>query len=424
MTKTSVLLAATALLVLAGAAAAAIPDQPTFHRDVEPILQANCQNCHRSKPIDISGMVAPFALTSYEEARPWAKSVARAVSAKEMPPWFATEEFHGVFENERSLTEDEIATIVRWANTGATKGDAADAPAPLEFRDSKWWLGQPDLIIKLPEPLWVGDDVVDWQPSVYIEITEDMLPKDRFLKAIECRPGSEWVHHVVINDMAPSGSGDELSEIAGKLIGGLAPGSEPALHPEGFGTLLRTGAKLRVNMHYNKEAGEGTGFWDQTEMGFFFYPEGAVVREVQNAPIGLLDFEIPPLESDWVVGMARTFDRPFSVLSLLPHMHVRGVAATFEAFYPDGRQEVLLDVPEYDYNWQVDYQYPEPRHFPAGTRIEVTMTFDNSTENESNPDPNKAISFGLLTQDEMALGFMQWSWDDEEMPGATGGGGQ
>ena len=185
MTKTSVLLAATALLVFAGAAAAAIPDQPTFHRDVEPILQANCQNCHRSKPIDISGMVAPFALTSYEEARPWAKSVARAVSAKEMPPWFATEEFHGVFENERSLTEDEIATIVRWANTGATKGDAADAPAPLEFRDSKWWLGQPDLIIKLPEPLWVGDDVVDWQPSVYIEITEDMLPKDRFLKAID-----------------------------------------------------------------------------------------------------------------------------------------------------------------------------------------------------------------------------------------------
>ena len=340
-----------------------------------------------------------------------------------MPPWHATEKFHGIFRNERSLTQDEIDTIVRWVANGAPKGDAADAPEPLVFRDSKWWLGEPDMIVKLPEPLWVGDEVVDWQPNVCIELTDDVFPENRYLRAVECRPGSDVVHHVVINTTDPGGAGDEISRVAGKLIGGLAPGDEPSMAHDGFGTLLRKGTTLRVNMHYNKEAGPGTGVYDQTEIGFYFWPKDQLVREVNNAPIGLFDFEIPPGQKDWLVGMARTFDRPFSVLSLLPHMHVRGTAAEFVAYYPDGTREQLLDVPRYDYNWQTSYEHPEPRQFPAGTRIEVKMRFDNSTNNESNPDPETAIRFGLTTTaDEMALGFMQWAWDDEEVdPAATAG---
>ena len=143
---------ALALTMLAAPAAWAVdvPEQPTFNRDVLPILQENCQECHRPKAINISGMVAPFALISYDEARPWAKSIAKAVESRKMPPWFATEEFHGVFRNERGLTTDEIETVVRWAATGASRGLEQDAPPPLEFNDSEWWLGEPDLVVSLP----------------------------------------------------------------------------------------------------------------------------------------------------------------------------------------------------------------------------------------------------------------------------------
>ena len=186
-------IAATTLILLAVPAtwAATVPEQPTFNRDVLPILQANCQECHRPKPINISGMVAPFALTSYDEARPWAKSIARAVESRKMPPWFATEEFHGVFRNERGLDSDEIATIVRWAATGADRGLEEDAPPPLEFDDSEWWLGEPDLVVTLPDPVWVSDDVKDWQPTFEIVLTElfgDLLriylPIDHAYRAI------------------------------------------------------------------------------------------------------------------------------------------------------------------------------------------------------------------------------------------------
>jgi hypothetical protein len=195
----------------------------------------------------------------------------------------------------------------------------------------------------------------------------------------------------------------------GSNIGGLAPGAEPRLMQEGYGVLLRKGSELRVSMHYHKEAGPGTGVYDQTKMGFFFYPKGAEVKPVNIAPIGNMDFEIPPGQGKWVVGMAQTFERPITILNYLPHMHLRGAAAEYTAFYPDGRSEVLLSVPRYDYNWQLAYEYPVPRTLPAGTRIEVKMVFDNSTNNLSNPDPAKAIRFGLETTAEMALGWMYWA---------------
>jgi len=417
------LCAAVAIAIVAlPVAAADVPAAPTFHEDVEPILQDNCQGCHRPKPLNMSGMIAPFALTSYEDARPWAKAIAKAVESRVMPPWGASEKFHGVFRNERSLSAEEIETVVRWAKSGAAAGNPASAPPPREFQGGEWWLGEPDLVVKLPEPVWVGDDVKDWQPNIFVELPADLLPRDRYIRAVECQPGSDrGVHHVVINTMEP-GEGNAIAEVTGKLIGGLAPGDEPTLAHEGYGMLLKKGTTLRVNMHYNKEPGPGTGFYDQTAIGFFFYPEGAEVKETITAPIGLFDFEIPPGEKEWTVGMAQTFDRPFTVLAMLPHTHVRGVAAEYVAHFPDGRVEQLLDVPKYDYNWQISYEYPEPRHFPAGTRIEVRMVYDNSSENPSNPDPTKAVRFGLETQEEMALGWMQWSWDDEVPASATGGG--
>lgn len=398
--------------IVAPVALGAAPAKPTFTKDVQPILQENCQECHRPKPIKMSGLVAPFSLSSYEEARPWAKAIAKAVTDRAMPPWFATEEFHGVFRNERSLTQDEIDTIVNWVEQGAARGNPKDAPAPVSYPEQEWWLGPPDLIVPLPEKIWVGDDIEDWQPNINIQLTEDIFPEDRWIKSIEAQADATSVHHIVVYSVNPHQ--EMRQEAAGGLgygnIGGLAPGAEPSLLQDGYGIQLQKDSVLRVSMHYHKEPGPGTGEWDQSRLGFYFYDKDADVIPISIEPIGDLRFEIPPFEKAHVVSMEHTFDKDFKVLNYLPHMHLRGVAAKYTAYLPDGSEEVLLDVPRYDYNWQLYYEYPEPRDFPAGTRIKVDMTFDNSADNESNPDPSKSVRFGASTTDEMALGWMYYSW--------------
>lgn len=400
----------------ASAVHAEAPARPTFTKDVLPIFQENCQECHRPKPISISGLVAPFALTSYEEARPWAKAIGEAVAKKYMPPWFASDEFHGVFRNERSLTQDQIDTIVRWVESGAPRGNPSDAPDPVEFSDKEWWIGEPDLVVPLPEKVWVGDEVEDWQPMIPVQLTEEQLPEDRWIKSIEAQADADCVHHIVVYSTNPHQA--PRTEAGGQLgygnIGGLAPGAEPSLVQDGYGILLKKNSVLRISMHYHKEPGPGTGEFDQSRLGLFFYDKGEEVTPINIEPIGDLGFEIPPNKAEHVVTTDYTFDRAFKVLNYLPHMHLRGVAAKYTAFFPDGTDEVLLSVPRYDYNWQLYYEYPEPREFPAGTRIQVDLTFDNSTENPSNPDPNKTVRFGASTSDEMALGWMYYSWVEDD----------
>lgn len=405
------------IVALVAPAASGDPvERPTFTRDVLPILQENCQTCHRTKPINMSGMVAPFALMTYEGTRPWATAIRKAVSTRYMPPWFATQEFHGVFRNERGLTQDEIDTVVRWVDQGAKRGNPSDAPEPISFSNKEWWLGAPDLIVPLPEPIFVTDAVEDWQPMYMVKLTADQLPEDRWLRTIEAQAGSSAVHHIVVYSENPHQ--EVRSEAAGSLgygnIGGLAPGAEPSLVQDGYGILLKKGSTLRISMHYHKESGKGTGVWDQSRLGLFFYDKDAEVKPINIEPIGNMRFEIPPYEKAHVVSMEHTFDRPFEILNYLPHMHYRGAAAKYTAHFPDGRSELLLDVPRYDYNWQLYYEYPKPKPFPAGTRIQVEMTFDNSEDNPSNPDPSKTIHFGAKTTDEMALGWMYYSWLDEE----------
>ena len=398
-----------AQVVYAGA-----PASPTFTKDVLPIVQKNCQTCHRPEPIKMSGLVAPFSLATYEDARPWAKAIAKAVSTKMMPPWFATEKFHGVFRNERTLTQDQIDTIVAWVEQGAKKGNPADAPAPVEFSSKEWWLGEPDLIVPLPEKLWVSDEVEDWQPMINVTLTPEQLPEDRWLKTIEAQADSKAVHHIVVYSTNPHQ--EARTEAAGQLgygnIGGLAPGAEPSFMQDGYGILIKKGVTLRISMHYHKEAGAGTGSWDQSRLGLFFYDKGETVKPINIEPIGDMNFEIPAFKKDHLVTADYTFDKPFEVLNYLPHMHLRGSAARYTAYLPDGTEEILLDIARYQYNWQLYYEYPKPRAFPAGTRIKVDMTFDNSTENPVNPDPARNVRFGASTSDEMALGWMAYSWLD------------
>lgn len=383
--------------------------QVTYHKDVEPLIQKHCQGCHRPD-VTTGGTTAPMTFMSYEEVRPWAKSIMKAIDEGAMPPWHAAPAFHGVFANERTLSDAEKATIRTWIGTGAPRGNPAHAPAPRVFAATRWMNGEPDLVVTMPEPFLVKDEVEDLYQNFSVTITEEMLPEPRWIKGIEFLPGSGVVHHIIGYAIEP-GQGTKGADRGDRgMLGGIAPGNEPDRFPAGFGKRLSPGTRVVFAMHYHKEAGAGTAVEDQSSVGFqFFGPDERVRHAIVTEAIGNSSFEIPPGHPNWPVGSAKVFEKDVYVLSLMPHMHLRGKDALYTAYYPDGTKEVLLDVPRYDFNWQTGYVFKEPRLIPAGTRIEVMMHFDNSTNNAANPDPNVSIRFGGPTTDEMMLGWVDWA---------------
>jgi len=385
------------LLLPAGAFAAAAADAaaaPTFYADVLPILQESCQTCHRPNGANLGGMVAPMSFTEYDETRPWAKSIAKMVETRTMPPWHASPQHHGVFENERTLDEQQIATLAAWVEAGAPAGDAAAAPPAREWPAFDWLIGEPDLVVDMGTDYFVPDDLEDQYIYFESEITPEMLPEPRWLKAFEFRPGSAVVHHII----APP-------------LGGIAPGNDPQIYDEGFGRLLKPGTKIRWQMHYHKEAGPGTGVWDRSKVALKFYPVGYEPEKVvQVEPLATMNFKIPAGDPAYSAKTSTTFERDTLLIAYTPHMHLRGKAAHYVAKYPDGTQEVLLDVPRYDFNWQTDYKYPAGgKRIPAGTEIELTMTWDNSADNPANPDPTVEVVFGEPTTAEMMFGFITYA---------------
>ncbi|MEX2015601.1 MAG: c-type cytochrome, partial [Candidatus Hydrogenedentales bacterium] len=262
---------ALALLLAAQSAPAHADDRPTFTRDVLPILQENCQSCHRPQGANMSGMIAPMSLMTYQEVRPWAKAIAKAVEAGNMPPWHATKEFHGVFKNERSITDEERDTILAWVNSGAQRGNPDDAPPPLEFKDAGWQLsetlGEPDLLLKMEEPFFVADDVQDIQPRIQMKLTKEQLPEMKWVRAIEYRPGSEVVHHIVGGVTRPGENNIDMRTNFGQI----ASGTNPQNYREGYGLPLYPDSTIHLSMHYHKEVGPGTGKYDQSEIAVWFH---------------------------------------------------------------------------------------------------------------------------------------------------------
>lgn len=388
----------------------------TFTKDVLPILQENCQICHRHGGDSIAGMVAPMSFISYKEARPWAKAIAKAVQNGDMPPWDATAETAGVFINERSITDAERETIIRWVKGGSPMGNPKDAPAPKVFAENDGWvIGKPDLEIYLEEPYWVEDDVVDIQPRFTIMITEEMLPEPRWMKAIECRPDSEVVHHIFSSAEAPAIDGHPEERFA---LASVAAGEDPQQYPEGFGNLLRAGTTVNISMHYHKEPGPGTGAWDRSGLGIIFYPEDVEIKHkvTWNAlgvnGAGNTWFEIPPGHPNWEVGFSGTFTKDTVLLSVHPHMHYRGRDFKYTAYYPDGTTELLINIPDYDFSWQTIYFYRQPKFIPAGTRIDAVAHFDNSlTIKEEVPKLNikRAVGFAAPSTDEMMIPYVSYT---------------
>jgi len=402
ITGMSILAALTAVSTISHAAP---KERLTFTKDILPIFQENCVRCHRAGGDNIAGMVAPMSLVSYQEVRPWAKSIAKVVSTKKMPPWFADEASHGIFKNERGLTDAEIEMIVAWTRTGVARGNPKDGPSPVTFQSSNGWLtGEPDLIVRMPEPYFVEDDVEDLYVSFITEpLSHEQLPETAWLRSIEWRGDSDVVHHIV-GSASLEGEKNESGLPKRYQLGSIAPGEEGTNFPEGHGLLLRKDSKIHFSMHYHKEAGAGTGKMDQSMVGFRFWDKDedpAIVHPVDRKGISHRWFEIPPGHSNWEVGASKTFDVDTTILSLHPHMHLRGKDAQYIAYYPDGTQETLVTVPNFDFNWQLDYFYAEPKKVPAGTRIEFTVHYDNSTDNEYNPDHTIPMGWGGPTTSEM-----------------------
>ena len=402
----------------AGPASAANEAAVTYYKDVLPIVQENCQACHRPSGYNVSGLVAPMAFMTYDETRPWARAIARKVESREMPPWFASAP-EGVFENERSLTDAEIDTILRWVDAGAPAGDRADAPAPPAWAEDLhdgWSHGTPDFVVRMEEPFVVPDDAYDINISFDARIPEDVLPEDVWVRGWELRTGAEGpgVHHMCAFVRPEDGkvlTGANKSAVAlDGLLSCVAEGAESGMLPDGYGLLVKKGSVVNFNMHFNKEPGPGTAFTSQAEVGFFV-EERPVAHQVITDTLGNNGFEIPPNHANYRIGMARTLEKDILVLNYWPHAHLRAKAARYTAFYPDGTEELLLDVPRYDQSWQVTYKYREPKLLPKGTRIEASFWYDN-TENRGvrrGFNADLSVGFGQRTNDEMALGFISYA---------------
>ena len=405
-----------ALLALPGLCLAG----PTFHADVEPLLQKHCQSCHRP------GEAAPMSLLSYGEVRPWARAIHEAVALNRMPPWFADPEY-GEWSNAHVLTSAEKRTIADWVESGAERGDPGDAPEPLEFVDG-WNIGEPDFVLELPEPFHVqAEGTIDYH---YVVIPTG-FKEDKWVVAAEVRPDNRAVVHHVLAFVRPQEStwleGAEPGKIFvpkpakkrdrksaqndyREVLTGFAPGKEPAVWTQGeYAKLLPAGADIVLQLHYTANGKEG---YDRSRIGLRFR-DGAPAKRVVTMTASNSKFVIPPgapahtVESRWVLN------RDVELVSLLPHMHLRGKDFRFDLRHPDGSREVLLSVPNYDFDWQFYYYLKEPRILPAGAAIECLAHFDNSPNNPDNPDPNVEVRWGDQSWEEMMIGFFEVAFDAE-----------
>jgi hypothetical protein len=390
----------------------------TFTRDIAPILYANCTTCHRE------GEVAPFPLISYQDAARRAATLAAVTQSRIMPPWKA--ESHGEFFGERRLTEHQIDLIQQWARDGAPEGDPTLLPELPKF-PAGWPLGPPDRELKPTAPFALaatGDDVY----RCFVVPTG--LDEERFLAAVDIRPGNRRVvHHVILfldttgdarrkerenqdgQPGFPSFGGPGVS-IAGTL-GGWVPGSETRLLPDGVGWRLPKGADIVMQVHYSRT---GKPESDLTRVGLY-YSKAPVARQMRVLPVAALPLRIPPGEANHEVrGASPPMPEAITVRELWPHMHLLGRDMTLTATLPDGTNPTLVKVVDWDFSWQTRYVLREPRKLPRGSMVRLTAHYDNSEANPRNPSsPPRLVTWGEQTRDEMGLGFILYTVDSEDL---------
>jgi len=394
----------------------------TFYRDVLPVLQKNCQTCHRP------GEIAPASFLTYESTRPWAKSIKTAVLTKQMPPWYA-DAHYGQFANDRSLAESDIHTLVSWVDAGAPAGDPKDAPKPLDWVEG-WRIGKPDVVISMPIEYRVpASGTIDYQ---YIVIPTG-FKEDKYVQMAEARPGNtKLVHHIIAfvrepgnpwlkdakpgvayvpkePELSPEDQKKQEEEEAklpgipfpGDFLVGYAPGTVPQVMKPGQAKLIKAGSDIVLQMHYTAN---GTAGADISRLGLVF-SKTTPRKRVLTINSANVTFSIPAGAPDTEVDSKVTLQQDAILESFLPHMHFRGKSFEYRATYPDGRKEVLLRVPHYDFNWQLSYDLAKEKKLPKGTVIECEAHYDNSPNNKFNPDPSKEVHYGEQTWEEMMIGF-------------------
>ena len=409
----------------------------TFYRDVLPILQKHCQECHRP------GEVGPMPLLTYKDARPWATAIREAVRLRKMPPWFADPSV-GHFRNDRSLSQNEVHTLTRWADSSGPEGNVTDAPPAREWVEG-WNIGKPDIVVRLPK-------AYDIPAAGTVEYTYFILPsgltKDTWVQAAEFRPGNRSVlHHATVffrspdsrwlrkypvgeyfvpaeqiaraNARSPGATTNAGASLLEERFLGYVPGRQAMVLPPGQGRLIPAGSDIIVQFHYTTNGKPAT---DQSSFGLVIAKDAPTRRFYSTAVVND-KFAIPPGADNHVVQGSMTLRRDAELTGFYPHMHLRGKWMEYRAFYPDGRSELLMRVPRYDFNWQLVYELSEPKRLPRGTRIEVTGAFDNSANNKYNPDAKATVRWGDQSWEEMLAGFIQMTVDPDtdvfELVGAT-----
>ena len=417
LTLTVGAIALAAVLVLPGSARAE-GETPTFTKDVAPIFQQKCQACHRP------GYIAPMSLVTYEEARPWARSIKNRVASRQMPPWHIDKAV-GIqeFKNDRSLSDEQIETVVRWVDAGAPRGDPADMPPPVEFADDDVWNfveyfgGPPDLVIKstpytmpaLAQDQW-------WKPEVPTGLTED-----RWVRGIEIRPGTvdgrRITHHALARLQQDEDDSADDDDIGPGLLMEWAVGKQGEIMRPNSGKLIKAGSSIVWDIHYHAVGEEIT---DTAELGLYFYPKGEepkhrqVLRLWSTIEGGSSALSIPP-------NMVTTTER-FHVLTqngrvenFQPHMHLRGKGMQMTAILPDGTTRVLSRVSDFNFNWHNNYVYADHAAplLPKGTVLAFKSWYDNTSAKRSNPDPNQWVGYGDRTVDEMGHAWVNLTYLDD-----------
>ena len=408
--------------------AAAQSAAPTFSKDVAPVLYEHCTTCHRP------GEIAPMSLLTYEAARPWARAIRDRVVNGTMPPWHA-DPAHGKFRNDRRLSDQEKDVLTKWVAAGAPQGDAKDLPARPVYAEG-WTIGQPDAVLKMSKPYELP--ATGEVPYQYFEVSTNFT-EDKWIQALEIRPGDRSVvHHVLVygkepgvptrtqifRQKNPAGpiSPTMMKELAdpavreqqqrdalkrGPLMAQTAPGTPATIYPAGLAQLVKAGTVLTFQIHYTTN---GKAASDQTSIGFKF-ASGPPAAEVRTGAMLNPRFMIPAGAGDHPVEAGMEFLEDVTLYSMVPHTHLRGRSWEHRIVYPDGREEVLLAVPKYDFNWQTEYIFQQPLRVPKGAILKSVAHYDNSASNKSNPDPTQPVYWGDQTWEEMQYTGLYFSLD-------------
>jgi len=377
----------------------------SYAGQIAPMLQQKCVGCHSA------GNIGPFAMSSYKKVKGWSAMIREVILARRMPPWHA-DPHYGSFANDRSLRGEEMGRLLRWIDQDCPRGDGEDplgrtsgTPGTAE----SWPLGQPDFVVLLPQPQTVpATGVLQYR---YVDADFEM-PQDGWLRAAVVRPDNrKVVHHVIVRVKYPEGSAAKPEEEL--FLTSWAPGNTSPECPPGTGKFLPKGARFNFELHYNTV---GKPELDRSQLGLYLAKEPPR-RLLETRAAENRDFSIPPGETDSRTHAVYCFRRDTFIYDLVPHMHLRGSWFKFEALYPDGKREILLSVPDYDFNWQTEYRLKEPKRVPAGTWLLCTGGHDNSAKNPNNPDPTRRVKYGLQSFEEMFMGFMNVA--EVEPPGAT-----